>query len=48
MFTQKELATKKAGVISIEQAIDFNKDANCKKVIIAHHAPHRSDQELTK
>ena len=47
MFTQKELATKKGwGHSSIEQAIDFNKDANCKKVIIAHHAPHRSDQEL--
>ena len=47
MFTQKELSTKKGwGHSSIEQAIDFNKDANCKKVIIAHHAPHRSDQEL--
>ena len=31
MFTQKELATKKGwGHSSIEQAIDFNKDANCK------------------
>ncbi len=47
MFTQKELVTKKGwGHSSIEQAIDFNKDANCKRVIISHHAPHRSDKEL--
>ena len=47
MFTKKELTYKKGwGHSSIEQAIDFNKDANCKKILISHHAPYRSDKEL--
>ena len=47
MFTQRELADKKGwGHSSIEQAIDFNSGANCKKILIAHHAPSRSDKEL--
>jgi ribonuclease BN (tRNA processing enzyme) len=47
MFTEKELASKKGwGHSSIKQAIDFNMAANCKKIIISHHAPHRSDKEL--
>jgi phosphoribosyl 1,2-cyclic phosphodiesterase len=47
MFTEKELADKKGwGHSSIEQAIDFNMEANCKKIFISHHAPHRSDKEL--
>ena len=47
MFTQEELADKKGwGHSSIEQAIDFNTAANCKKILITHHAPNRSDKEL--
>ena len=47
MFTQKEIADKKGwGHSSIEQAIDFNTGANCKKILITHHAPNRSDREL--
>jgi phosphoribosyl 1,2-cyclic phosphodiesterase len=47
MFTEKELAEKKGwGHSSIKQAIDFNMVANCKKILITHHAPHRSDKEL--
>ena len=47
MFTNKELIDKKGwGHSSIEQAIDFNAGANCKKMVITHHSPHRSDKEL--
>ena len=47
MFTEKELANKKGwGHSSIEQAIDFNIETKCKKILITHHAPHRSDKEL--
>ena len=47
MFTQEELTDKKGwGHSSIEQAIDFNTGANCKKILITHHAPNRSDKEL--
>ena len=47
MFTQEELADKKGwGHSSIEQAIEFNTAANCKKILITHHAPNRSDKEL--
>ena len=49
MFTQKEIADKKGwGHSSIEQAIDFNTGANCKKILITHHAPSRSDKELDR
>ena len=47
MFTQEEIGGKKGwGHSSIEQAIDFNTEANCKKILITHHAPSRSDKEL--
>tara|TARA_B100000242_G_scaffold21353_1_gene12936 strand:+ start:3789 stop:4592 length:804 start_codon:yes stop_codon:yes gene_type:complete len=47
MFTHEELADKKGwGHSSIEQAINFNTGANCKKIVITHHAPSRSDKEL--
>ncbi len=47
MFTAKELVDRKGwGHSSIEQAIKFNEEANCKKVLISHHAPGRSDQDL--
>lgn len=47
MFTEKELIEKKGwGHSSIEQAVEFNKKAKCKKVLISHHAPDRNDQEL--
>ena len=47
MFTRKEIADKKGwGHSSIEQAIDFNTGANCKKILITHHAPNRNDEEL--
>ena len=47
MFTENELAGKKGwGHSSIKEAIDFNTEANCKKILISHHAPHRSDKEL--
>ncbi len=49
MFTQKEITDKKGwGHSSIEQAIDFNVGANCKKILITHHAPSRSDKELDR
>ena len=49
MFTQEEIAEKKGwGHSSIEQAIDFNKRANCKKILITHHAPSRNDEELNQ
>ena len=47
MFTHEEIADKKGwGHSSIEQAVDFNTGANCKKIVITHHAPSRSDKEL--
>jgi len=47
MFTEKELVEKKGwGHSSIEQATEFNEEANCKKIFISHHAPSRSDQDL--
>ena len=47
MFTDEELEQKKGwGHSSVEQAIHFNQEAQCKKVLIAHHAPHRTDAAL--
>ena len=47
MFNDKDLVERKGwGHSSIKQAIDFNAEANCKKILISHHAPHRSDKEL--
>ena len=49
MFTEKELVDRKGwGHSSIEQATKFNEEANCKKVLISHHAPGRSDQDLDR
>ena len=48
-LTPKELyeqAEDKVDAGSIEQAIDFNIETKCKKILITHHAPHRSDKEL--
>ena len=47
MFTEKELVDRKGwGHSSIEQATRFNEEANCKRILISHHAPARSDQDL--
>jgi len=49
MFTEKELVNRKGwGHSSIEQATKFNEEAYCKKVLISHHAPGRSDQDLDR
>ena len=49
MFTEKELVDRKGwGHSSIEQATQFNEEANCKKILISHHAPGRSDQDLDR
>ena len=49
MFTKKELVDRKGwGHSSIEQATKFNEEANCKKILISHHAPGRSDQDLDR
>ena len=47
MFTHEEIADKKGWChSSVEQAVDFNIGANCKKILITHHAPNRNDEEL--
>ena len=47
MFTEAELPSKKGwGHSSIEQAIEFYKECNVKKLLIAHHDPGRLDSEL--
>jgi len=49
MFTEKELVDRKGwGHSSIEQATKFNEEAHCKKILISHHAPGRSDQDLDR
>ena len=49
MFTEKELVDRKGwGHSSIEQATRFNEEANCKRILISHHAPARSDQDLDR
>ena len=49
MFTENELVDKKGwGHSSIEQAAKFNEEANCKRILISHHAPGRSDQDLDR
>ena len=47
MFLDNELATKKGwGHSSVEQAISFFERNHCKRIAIAHHAPHRTDEIL--
>ena len=47
MFLDEELKDKKGwGHSSVEQALTFAENNNCKRLAIAHHAPHRSDERL--
>lgn len=47
MFLDEELKDKKGwGHSSVEQALTFAEKNNCKRLAIAHHAPHRSDERL--
>lgn len=49
MFNNKDLADKKGwGHSSIEQGANFFNKVNCKKMLITHHAPWRTDYELDK
>ena len=45
----KDLIDKKGwGHSSIEQGAEFFNKVNCKKMLITHHAPERTDSELDK
>ena len=49
MFSDKDLINKKGwGHSSIEQGAKFFSKVNCKKMLITHHAPRRTDYELDK
>ena len=49
MFIGKDLIDKKGwGHSSIEQGVEFFNKINCKKMLITHHAPERTDYELDK
>ena len=49
MFRDKDLIDKKGwGHSSIEQGAEFFNKVNCKKMLITHHAPGRTDSELDK
>ena len=49
MFTDKDLIDKKGwGHSSIEQGVEFFNKINCKKMLITHHAPGRTDYDLDK
>ena len=49
MFTENELKTKKGwGHSSIEQGLKFAEDLDLKKIIISHHAPDRTDEQIKK
>ena len=49
MFIDKELIDKKGwGHSSIEQGLEFFNKINCKKMLITHHSPDRTDYELDK
>jgi ribonuclease BN (tRNA processing enzyme) len=49
MFTENELKTKKGwGHSSIEQGLKFAEDLDLKKLIISHHAPDRTDEQIDK
>ena len=49
MFTDKDLIDKKGwGHSSIGQGVEFFNKINCKKMLITHHAPGRTDYDLDK
>ena len=49
MFNDKDLIERKGwGHSSIKQGINFFKKVHCKKMLITHHAPERTDNELDK
>ena len=49
MFTENELKTKKGwGHSSIEQGLKFAEDLDLKKLIISHHSPDRTDDQIKK
>ena len=49
MYTEIELEEKKGwGHSSIEQGINFGQKANSKNLIISHHSPSRSDEQLDR
>ena len=49
MFTDKDLIDKKGwGHSSIGQGVEFFNKINCKKMLITHHAPGRTDCDLDK
>ena len=49
MFTENELKTKKCwGHSSVEQGLKFAEDLDLKKLIISHHAPDRTDEQINK
>ena len=49
MFSDKDIIDRKGwGHSSIEQGAEFFNKVNCKKMLITHHAPGRTDYELDK
>ena len=49
MFLDSELVAKKGwGHSSIEQGVSLAEKSECKKIAIAHHAPSRTDEQLTE
>ena len=49
MFNDKDLIERKGwGHSSIKQGVNFFNKVHCKKMLITHHAPERTDNELDK
>ena len=49
MFNDKDLVERKGwGHSSVKQGVEFFNKVNCKKMLITHHAPWRTDYELDK
>ncbi len=49
MFIDSELPAKKGwGHSSIQQGLEFAKAVSCKKMLISHHSPSRTDKQLEK
>ena len=47
MYTEEELKSKKGwGHSSIEQGLKFAEEINLNNLIISHHSPNRTDQQL--
>ena len=47
MYTEHELKSKKGwGHSSIEQGLKFAEEINLNNLIISHHSPNRTDQQL--